>query len=105
MPRNQNAGARLGIDPDDIHDGYERARLDELSDVQLFDRAAAVVSIPRQQAANSFVLHAPLELMARRLLLPFVPPPYRRAARERIVWVASSYQRAGAPVPPVAAAA
>src|SRR5438105_3900875 len=53
--------------------------------------------------ANSFVLHAPLELMARRLLLPFVPPGHRRAARERIVWAAAKYERAGDPASPAPA--
>ena len=88
----------LRIDPDDIHDEYDRAAFDELSDAQLFDRAAGVVSVPRQEEANSFVLHAPLELMARRLLLPLVPARLRRAARERLIWVAARYEHAGDPV-------
>jgi hypothetical protein len=90
----------LRIDPDDIHDEYDRAGFDDLSDAQLFDRAAAVVAVPRQEEANSFVLHAPLELMARRLLLPLVPPRLRRAARERLIWVAARYEQAGEPVEP-----
>ena len=90
----------LHIDPDDIHDEYDRAGFDDLSDARLFDRAAGVVSLPRQEEANSFVLHAPLELMARRLLLPLVPPRLRRAARERLIWVAARYEQAGEPVEP-----
>ena len=86
----------MRIEPDE----YDRAGFDDLSDAQLFDWAAGVVSVPRQEEANSFVLHAPLELMARRLLLPLVPPRLRRAARERLGWVAARYERAGAPVPP-----
>src|SRR5205823_9951272 len=70
----------------------------DLTDAQVFDRAAAAISIPRQEEANSFVLHAPLELMARRLLLPHVPPRLRRPARERMVWVAARYERSGDPV-------
>ena len=70
-------------------------------DAQLFDRVAAVVATPKQAPASSFVLHAPLELMARRLLLPFVAPAHRRAARQRLVWVAAKYERAGDPVSPV----
>jgi hypothetical protein len=88
----------LGIDADDIHDEYDRGGFDDLTDAQLFDRAAVVVSVPRQQAANSFVLHAPLELMARRLLLPLVPAHYRRAVRERLLWIAARYEEAGDPV-------
>ena len=90
----------LRIDPDDIHDEYDRAGFEDLSDARLFDRVAGVVSLPRRDVANSFVLHAPLELMARRLLLPLVPPRLRRAARERLVWVAARYEQAGEPVEP-----
>jgi hypothetical protein len=98
-PRVQ-AGTELHIDPDDIHDEYNRAGFIELSDAELFDRAARAVSTPRQQEANSFVLHAPLELMARRLLLPYVPPRLRRTARERMISVAARYGRIGDPVEP-----
>src|SRR5205085_10485348 len=52
----------------------------------------------RREEADSFVLHAPLELMARRLLLPHVPLRLRRPARERMLWVAARYERAGDPV-------
>jgi hypothetical protein len=90
----------LGIEPDDMHDEYDRLAFADLSDAQLFDRAARVVAIPKQDVANSFVLHAPLELMARRLLLPLVAPHYRRAVRERMLWVAASYERAGAAIEP-----
>ena len=40
--------------------------------------------------------------MARRLLLPLVPPRLRRPARERLIWVAARYERAGEPVEPQA---
>ena len=100
MHASTRIDGRLRIDPDDIHDGYDRAGFDDLSDAQLFDRTAAVVAVPRQEEANSFVLHAPLELMARRLLLPLVPPRLRRAARERLLWVAARYEQAGDPVEP-----
>src|SRR5438552_647282 len=98
MHSSTRTEAVLHIDPDDIHDEYDRAGLDDLTDAQLFDLAAAGVSVPRQQPANSFVLHAPLELMARQLLLPHVPVHLRRAARERLVWVAARYEQAGDPV-------
>ena len=88
----------LGIDADDIQDEYDRGGFDDLTDAQLFERAAAAVSIPRRQAANSFVLHAPLELMARRLLLPLVPAYARRSARQRLLWVAARYEQTGEPV-------
>src|SRR4051794_24602806 len=100
MQASTRSAGHFGIDPDDLHDQYDRAGFGNLSDAQLFDRAAAIVSVPRHDEANSFVLHAPLELMARRLLLPVVPPRLRRAARERLVWVAARYERAGDPVEP-----
>jgi len=86
----------------DLHDAYERDGYVDLTDAQLFDRTAAAVAVPRLAAANSFVLHAPLELMARRLLLPFVPPARRRSARQRMVDVVTTYEQAGPPVPPPA---
>ncbi len=69
-----------------------------LTDEQVFRGAARVVSQPSRDAANSFVLHAPLELMARRLLLTFVPEARRTAARERMAWVAAEYERAIEPI-------
>ena len=44
------------------------ADVDTLSDVELAERAAAVIAVPRAEVAGgraSFVLHAPLELLAR----------------------------------------
>jgi hypothetical protein len=104
MHQDSDRETPLRTEPDDIHAEYERAAFSELSDAQLFDRAAGVVSIPRRDAANSFVLHAPLELMARRLLLPHVAPRFRRAVRERMAWVATSFERAGDPVEPAQSA-
>jgi hypothetical protein len=43
--------------------------------------------------------------MARRLLLPLVPPRLRRAARERLIWVAARYEQAGEPVEPAGSVA
>ncbi len=69
-----------------------------LTDEQVFRQAARIVAQPSLGAANSFVLHAPLELMARCLLLPLVPEAVRPAARERMLWVATEYERAVDPV-------
>ncbi len=91
----------LGVDPDDAQHAYSR-RFGALTDEQLFDLAAAVISIPKQEPANSFVLHAPLELLARRALLRFVPPDRRAAVRERMIWVAAKYEGASAPIEPPA---
>ena len=58
----------------------------------------AVVSIPKRDPANSFILHAPLELLARRALLHYVAPDRRDAVREQIVRVAALYERAAEPI-------
>jgi hypothetical protein len=63
----------------------------DLSDDEVFDRAAVLVSRPKDAPANSFELHAPLELLARRILLDRVDPGRRELARQRIAWVAETY--------------
>jgi hypothetical protein len=68
----------------------------ERSDDELFDQAAVLVSRPKDAEANSFQLHAPLELLARRILLDRVDPPRRDLARQRIAWVAETYAQLGA---------
>jgi len=65
----------------------------------IIERAAAALSVPKLAPANSFVLHAPLELMARVQLLPLVAPARREAALARIDWLADGYEASGAPVP------
>src|SRR5438445_6584221 len=69
-----------------------------LSDDDLFDQAARLVSRPKEGPANSFELHAPLELLARRILLERVDPGRRELARQRITWVAETYAQSGKPV-------
>src|SRR6266576_3426782 len=93
--------APLGIDPDAA--AYRARGLDALSDEQLFSLAANVVSVPKRDPANSFILHAPLELLARRALLHYVAPDRRAAVRQQIVRVAALYERAAEPVEPTAA--
>ncbi len=100
MPPSLSTSFDLLPDPNEVHDRYDRDGLAELSDARLLDLAAGVVAIPKRDAADSFILHAPLELAARALLLPLVAPRYRRAVRERILWVAASYARAGDSVDP-----
>lgn len=56
---------------------------------------AAALSIPKAAPANSFVLHAPLELTARVQLLRFVPDAVRPAALQRIDTLAAQYVTAG----------
>ena len=61
-------------------------------------RAAAAVSVPRSTSADSFVLHAPLELIARVGLLPLVRAGQRDGALERIEGLMADFEAAGDPV-------
>ena len=91
-----------GLDPDAVPDAYQARGLDRLSDGALTDVVAAAVARPKVAAADSFVLHAPLELLARSALLPLVEPSSRPVARQRMVWLGATYQAAGEEVPSLA---
>ncbi|MET0325389.1 MAG: hypothetical protein ABW219_09215 [Ilumatobacteraceae bacterium] len=80
--------------PDHVVDRWAERGLDELSDARLVEVAARHLAIPRRDPADSFVLHAPLELMARSALLRLVDPRARVAARQRIAWVVATYDEA-----------
>ncbi len=71
----------------------------EWSDAQLVDTVARQIAIPREAPANSFVLHAPLELTARAALLPMVNESNRIVARSRIADMAAEYERFSPPAP------
>lgn len=90
------------VDVADVPAAYHRVGLDRLSDHELLDAAATVLSHPRAGPPDSFVLHAPLELLARWALLPLVEPSRREAARQRIVWLAATYAQSDAPAGRVA---
>lgn len=94
------------LDPADIADEYLRRGLDRLPDTALVELAAEIIAEPKLADPTSFVLHAPLELLARTALLTMVSPDRRDAARRRIAWVAATYDAAGAatPLPHVAPA-
>lgn len=62
-------------------------------------RAASLLAVPKAAPADSFVLHAPLELMARVGLLSHVAIARREEAIGMIDWLADQYDAAGAPVP------
>jgi hypothetical protein len=77
--------------------------LDELDDHRLVEAAAGRIGMPRRGFApglDSFVLHAPLELLARAALLPHVVPAGRARARRRIAVLADRYAGAGPSVGP-----
>lgn len=67
-------------------------------DRQLIASAGERIAVPRAAPADSFVLHAPLELLARAGLLPHVRPADRDAARDRIGELATKYEAAGDPI-------
>jgi len=64
-------------------------------DADLVSWAAQAVSVPKVLPANSFVLHAPLELMARVELLDVMDLEHRDGAKRRIVELAHAYEFAG----------
>ena len=82
------------LDAGDVVDRWADRGLDEVSDGRLVELAARHLNVPRRDPADSFVLHAPLELMARSALLRLVDPSARRAARQRIAWVVATYDAA-----------
>lgn len=90
-------------DADSILRRAHDLRLDERSDAELVAWAADAVAEPRRDPADSFVLHAPLELLARAALLPFVAPDRRALARLRLVALVDGYA-AWEPAPLAAAA-
>jgi hypothetical protein len=68
---------------------------DDRSDIELARHVATTLSRPRVDEADSFVLHAPLELVARLALLPMVRPDARAAARARIREIATRFEAFG----------
>jgi hypothetical protein len=75
------------------------------TDADLIANCAAVIDVPKAAPPDSFMLHAPLELLARAILLERVPSETRPAARERLQWLADTYAAAGPgmdPFPPPA---
>lgn len=74
--------------------------IDVLSDRLLVEHAARVIGVPRAEVIGdrySFVLHAPLELLARAALLPYVEASARDRARRRIMALVDGYEASGPP--------
>ncbi len=72
--------------------------IEPLTDAELLDAAATTIAIPRDEPADSFVLHAPLELLARAGLLPHVESGRRGTVIDRMHDVARGYQAWGTPL-------
>ena len=79
-------------DADLIHRIYAELGGDGASDADLIARVAERVQLPREGHADSFILHAPLEVLARAALLPWVAPVGRGIARLRMVSVATRFE-------------
>lgn len=60
--------------------------------------AADVIAVPRMEEETSFTLHAPLELLARVGLLPYLHDGAREAALALITRLAAVYGATGTPV-------
>jgi hypothetical protein len=75
---------------------WERELIAASRDSELVDLCAQAIAKPkRERHGNSFVLHAPLELLARAALLQVVSPHVRSMARRRIAEIAVRYAAAG----------
>ena len=68
----------------------------ETSDANLLRTVSQRVQLPREEPADSFILHAPLELLARAALLPWVPSSGRELARLRFVALLTQFEAAAA---------
>ena len=79
-------------DPDVIHRTYAEFGGDDTSDADLVALVAHRVQHPREGHADSFILHAPLEVLARAALLPWVAPEGRAISRSRLVAVATQFE-------------
>src|SRR5579859_3910637 len=72
----------------------------QLNDRDLVDAVAAAITPPKVAASSSFVLHAPMELIARTRLLKLAPPAARPEGRRRIAEIATRYVASGPEVEP-----
>src|SRR5690348_1221257 len=67
------------------------------TDAELAAWCSSVIDVPKVAPPDSFVLHAPLELLARAILLERVTDDARPLARERMRWLVDRYEHAGPP--------
>src|SRR4029450_4388026 len=65
------------------------------TDAELIAACARVIDVPKAAPPDSFLLHAPLELLARALLLERVSAEAPPRARARIGWLADKYAAEG----------
>lgn len=80
-----------GIPPSDICKAYKDRNLARLSDAELFSNIVDILHYPRYKI-DSFILHAPLELISRFALLNFLPPNRRELARLQMIALGACYE-------------
>lgn len=84
------------MDPDRLLRRASDLAISEWSDTDLVRYVADRVRVPRRDRADSFVLHAPLEVLARAALLPWVAPIGKDRARLRLLALLAQYEDAAA---------
>ena len=85
------------LDPNNVHGSWSRLGFEQMSDSDLLRAATELLVVPHREPADSFTLHAPLELMARAQMLPAVSQDRREAARQRIAHIAATWATTGTP--------
>lgn len=76
-------------------DAWARCPLAAASDERLIQAVAAAITPPKVAIHSSFLLHAPLELLARAWLLQRLPPGKKEEVRRRIAEIAVRYAADG----------
>ncbi len=99
-PQTDVQRAVVALDPADLADPAAGMPFAMLSDAELTDTVARVISRPKAEPADSFILHAPLELLARSVLLSLVEPATRDMARRRMLWLGATYAASGTDADP-----
>lgn len=94
-----DAALIAALDLGSFDDSFRSAGLDRWSDERLAAAVGAVLAEPKEAEANSFVLHAPLELLARVGLLPLVAEERRHEARLRLASLGTMFAHAGPALP------
>lgn len=87
-----------GLRPDEVAAAWSSRGLDRITDTSLLAAVAELLTTPRAEPADSFSLHAPLEVMARAELLSRVSPAVREPARQRLAEVACTWATTGTPI-------
>lgn len=79
------------LSPHEMRHMYDILNFDNLSDVEIFNISSDLIEIPKENS-HSYTMHAPLELLARFLLLGYVEPSARKIARLQMLATAAYYR-------------